>query len=247
MNRYRTITGFFHPSQGSKRTVNRKTSETRPPRRLPIRIAFTALLLVIGVLVTQTAAVADDPVVELQTTKGNIYIRVFLSSVPRTSASFLDLVSRGFYDGKIFHRIENWCIQGGDPNGNGSGHFVDPATGQVRYLPLEINRRLSHRGAGVVAMARSKNPNSASCQFYITKQTTPFLDGQYAIFGHVLEGIGAVKNMSRGDQIVSARILQQGGEPSDDEPAAPPSRQPRQGGTPATEYEPPDEIPESGF
>ncbi|MFX7556102.1 peptidylprolyl isomerase, partial [Acinetobacter baumannii] len=73
--------------------------------------------------------------------------------------------------------------QGGDPAGNGTGSFIDPATGQPRYLKLEITA-LKHKPF-VIAMARSNAPNSASCQFYITKAQTPFLDGQYAVFGRV--------------------------------------------------------------
>src|SRR5579883_3643446 len=80
-----------------------------------------------------------DPIVRIDTTKGSMYVRVFQSMVPTTANNFLDLVSRGFYSGKTFHRIETWCIQGGDPNGNGTGVFVDPETGTPRLIPLEIN------------------------------------------------------------------------------------------------------------
>ncbi|HEY9714144.1 MAG TPA: peptidylprolyl isomerase, partial [Chroococcales cyanobacterium] len=127
--------------------------------------------------------------------------------VPNTSRNFLDLVGRGFYDGLTFHRVETWCIQGGDPNGNGSGDFRDPQTGAPRYIPLEINRNLVHRRPGIVAMARNKNPNSASCQFYITKGAVPSLDGQYAIFGGVIDGLNTVMAVQPGDRILSARIL----------------------------------------
>jgi len=149
----------------------------------------------------------SDPIVVLQTSRGPIAIQVFVSSVPNTARNFLDLVQRGFYNGLTFHRIETWCIQGGDPNGNGSGAFVDPSTGRPRNIQLEINSRLGHNGPGVVAMARNNNPNSASCQFYITKAQMPQLNGQYAIFGHVVDGMTSVYNMSRGDQILSAQIV----------------------------------------
>jgi cyclophilin family peptidyl-prolyl cis-trans isomerase len=152
-----------------------------------------------------------DPIVSLQTTRGPIVIRVYRSMVPRTANNFLDLVSRGFYNGLTFHRWETWCIQGGDPNGNGSGDFIDPQTGRARYIPLEISPMLHHNAPGVVAMARTDNPNSASCQFYITKSRVPFLDGKYAIFGGVLDGMNVVQSLQRGDQIVSAQIIQNGG------------------------------------
>jgi cyclophilin family peptidyl-prolyl cis-trans isomerase len=148
-----------------------------------------------------------EPIVMMQTSKGPIVIQVFLSQVPYTSRNFLDLVQRGFYNGLSFHRVERWCIQGGDPLGNGHGNFVDPDTGQVRFIRREINPRLHHFSAGVVAMARGNNPDSASCQFYITKAPAPFLDGQYAIFGRVVRGLDTVMHMAPGDRILSADIV----------------------------------------
>lgn len=165
------------------------------------------LLVVIFAHANPTPAYAgQDPVVLMSTTKGTIAIRVFAGMVPRTANNFLDLVNRGYYNGKIFHRVENWLIQGGCPFGNGQGNFVDPDTGQVRYVPLEINRNLGHGQAGMVAMARSANPNSASCQFYILKKGMPQLNGQYAVFGMVVGGLQNVYRIGIGDQIISAQI-----------------------------------------
>ncbi|MBX9691100.1 MAG: peptidylprolyl isomerase [Cyanobacteria bacterium] len=199
------------------------------------------------------ACYANDPIVRLDTTKGPILIRVFQQMAPQTANNFLDLVSRGFYEGKIFHRIETWCIQGGDSNGSGNGVFVDPETGSTRFIRLEINRSLSHNSPGVVAMARSQNPNSASCQFYITKNAAKFLDGNYAIFGRVVNGMNSVYAMRRGDQITSASILGQGGGGGgdSDEESAPsePVERPRRPMKDPTPYVPPSEedIPDSGF
>ena len=148
-----------------------------------------------------------DQFVQLLTTKGPIVIRVFYSIVPYTAGNFLDLVDSGFYNGLTFHRVENWVVQGGDPNGNGSGHAMDPATGQPKFLRLEINPMLNHNQAGAVAMARSQDRNSASCQFYILKSPMPQLNGQYAVFGRVVNGMNAVYSMARGDRILSASIL----------------------------------------
>lgn len=150
-----------------------------------------------------------DQFVRLQTTKGPIVIRVFYSIVPYTAGNFLDLVDSGFYNGLSFHRVENWVVQGGDPNGNGSGHFMDPNTGQPKFLRLEIHPQLNHNQAGAVAMARSQDRNSASCQFYILKSPMPQLNGQYAVFGRVVDGMNSVYAMGRGDRIISASILQQ--------------------------------------
>jgi peptidyl-prolyl cis-trans isomerase B (cyclophilin B) len=152
-----------------------------------------------------------DPVVVMQTTRGTLAIRVYASMAPKTASNFLDLVSRGFYDGKTFHRVESWCIQGGCPFGNGQGSFTDPDTGQTRYIPLEINRKLGHYAPGVVAMARSSNPNSASCQFYILKKAMPQLNGQYAVFGGVVQGLNTIYGIGPGDRIIHAEIASNGG------------------------------------
>jgi cyclophilin family peptidyl-prolyl cis-trans isomerase len=148
-----------------------------------------------------------DQYVLLKTTSGWILIRVFNSMVPYTANNFCDLVSRGFYDGLTFHRVEDWVIQGGDPNGNGTGGFVDPDTGQTRYLKLQTHPRLTHNTAGMVAMARSASPNSASSQFYILKRAMPQLNGKYAVFGRVVKGMGSVNSIRRGDRITSATIV----------------------------------------
>lgn len=192
-----------------------------------------------------------DPVVRLDTTKGTIFIRVFRSMVPNTAGNFLDIVSRGFYSGKIFHRIENWCIQGGDATGSGTTTFVDPNTGRTRTIPLEINRSLRHSAGGVVAMARGPGLDSASCQFYILKCPMNQLDGKYAIFGRVLNGMDAVMNMRRGDVIQSATIVQmpqQGGGGSQNQNGGGQTKS-RPRNEPLVPYVPPtqEEIPDSGF
>jgi cyclophilin family peptidyl-prolyl cis-trans isomerase len=188
---------------------------------------ITLLLLAGGMLGSPSNAQQGNPIVQMQTTKGPIAIEVFINQAPNTARNFLDLVERGFYNGLTFHRIENWCIQGGDPVGNGTGNFTDPTTGQPRFINLEINQQLKHK-PGVVAMARSDSPNSASCQFYITKAQTPFLDGKYAIFGRIangMTGMHTVYAMQMGDRIISATIANGGG---DSESSA--SGPPRQSG-----------------
>jgi len=149
--------------------------------------------------------------VVLQTTKGPIALRVFTGMAPYTAQNFLELVSRGFYNGLTFHRVEHWVIQVGDPNGNGTGNFIDPQSGQPRFLRLESNRQLRHNAPGVVAMAHGKSPNSGSCQFYITKKPMPALDGSYSIFGGKIQGMDTVYNIQPGDRILSAEIASAGG------------------------------------
>lgn len=174
---------------------------------------FAAMIAFLSVIVNCPFAIAqnNDPIVLMQTTKGPLYIRVYVSGAPYTARNFLDLVDRGFYNGLRFHRVENWCIQGGDPNGNGSGDFINPETGRPRLLRLECNRNLRHV-PGCVAMARKSNDvNSASCQFYIMKCTMPQLDGQYAVFGQVLKGKSTVFSIVPGDRILSAEIYHDDG------------------------------------
>lgn len=153
----------------------------------------------------------NDPVVIMQTTKGRIVIRVFRNMVPYTANNFLDLVSRGYYDGKSFHRVEGWVVQGGCPYGNGQGNYTDPDTGRVRFIRLEINRNLNHNSAGVVAMARGQGLDSASCQFYILKKPMSQLNGKYAVFGGVVDGLNNIYRIAPGDRIISAQIA--GGQP----------------------------------
>jgi len=109
-------------------------------------------------------------------------------------------VQRGFYDGLKFHRYEpGFVIQGGDPRGNGTGGFVDPQTGSERRIKLEVSPALKHGEPGALAMARSNDPNSASSQFYITIGKADFLDMNYAVFGRVVNGMDAVKQLRAGD------------------------------------------------
>ncbi len=174
------------------------------------------------------AAQVRDPIVVLETTRGRIVMRIYESLVPYTADNFLDLVDEGFYNGLTFHRVENWVIQGGDPNGNGSGCYVDRQTGRPRYLKLETHPMLNHNSAGTVAMARGQSPNSASCQFYILKRGMPQLNGKYAVFGKVFQGMNTVLSIGPGDRIISASIVSSNGSHSQSEGAQ--QSEPRQAG-----------------
>lgn len=180
----------------------------------PARIATLAMLVALPMVLTGTAPTSAqnrDPVVVLDTTKGQIAIRVYQNLVPNTSRAWLGMVDEGFYNGLSFHRVESWVVQGGCPIGNGTGNYTNPATGRARYLPLEINRSLGHGMAGMVAMARTSNPNSASCQFYILRKPMPQLNGQYTVFGKVIQGLQNAMALRVGDRILSASIAQGGG------------------------------------
>ena len=171
------------------------------------RLSLTFIAALAIATISQVQAFAqNDPIVILQTTKGRIVIRVFRNMVPYTANNFLDLVSRGYYDGKSFHRVESWVVQGGCPYGNGQGNYTDPDTGRERFLRLEINRNLNHNSAGVVAMARGQSLDSASCQFYILKKPMSQLNGKYAVFGGVVDGLNNIYRIAPGDRIISAQI-----------------------------------------
>jgi peptidyl-prolyl cis-trans isomerase B (cyclophilin B) len=166
--------------------------------------------------------------VELKVKYGTIKIELDGDNAPVTAGNFADLVKRGLYNGLTFHRVVNeptpFVAQGGDPSGNGTGNFVDPATAKTRYIPLEIlpdgakeavygevlpptqKPKLRHN-KGAIAMARSQSPNSASCQFYFALDDIYFLDGSYAVFGYVTEGMEFVKQIKVGDVIESITII----------------------------------------
>lgn len=137
----------------------------------------------------------------IETDKGTITAELYEQDAPITTANFIELAERGFYDGLTFHRVvPGFVIQGGDPLGNGTG-------GSDKRIPLEVSPQLKHGDAGALAMARTNDPNSATSQFYITLAPTPNLDGQYAVFGRVTEGLEVVKQIQRGDKMTSVRIV----------------------------------------
>jgi len=146
-----------------------------------------------------------DPVVTLQTNKGTIVMRLFRQHAPITVKAFLQMVKSGFYNGLTFHRVEpGFVVQGGCPNGNGTGDYIPPGQTQPRYLPLEVSPFARHNAAGVVAMARKpNNRDSSSCQFYITLGPKQQLDNQYTVFGGVIQGLDVVQRIAIGDRILA--------------------------------------------
>ena len=181
--------------------------------------------------------------VELTTSKGSITLELNGDAAPVTAGNFLDLVQRGAYNGTVFHRVVRdpvpFVVQGGDPSSSdpatpksqyGTGSFVDPTTGQARFVPLELSfngedqprysrvvsnptelvqLKLSHE-RGALAMARSQAPDSASAQFYIALKPLPELDGRYAVFGRVTQGLDVVDAIRQDDTIEKAVVLTPG-------------------------------------
>lgn len=129
----------------------------------------------------------QNPIVTIQTTQGTMKVELYPEIAPNTVKNFISLVSKGFYDGTIFHRvIPGFMIQGGDPEGSGMGGPGYSIRGEFTMNGFENN--LKHT-TGVISMARSADKDSAGSQFFIMVDDAPHLDGQYAAFGKVTEGI----------------------------------------------------------
>lgn len=144
----------------------------------------------------ELAALTDEArtsQVRIATDRGDIVVRLFPDDAPMHAAAFLKLVKAGFYDGLTFHRVEpGFVVQGGDPDGNGSG-------GPGYHLKAEFNAHPHERGT--LAMARASNPDSAGSQFYLCLADARFLDGQYTVFGTMTEGFDALDAIRRGDKM----------------------------------------------
>lgn len=136
-----------------------------------------------------------NPIVTFMMENGDkIKAELYPDIAPNTVNNFISLVNKGFYDGLIFHRvIKNFMIQGGDPEGTGMGGPGYAIKGEFNLNGFENN--LKHE-RGVLSMARSFMPDSAGSQFFIMHQDSPHLDGQYAGFGKVIEGIEVVDKIA---------------------------------------------------
>ena len=132
-----------------------------------------------------------NPIVTIETNQGTIKAELYPEIAPNTVNNFISLIRKGFYDGTIFHRvIPGFMIQGVDPDGTGMGGPCYGIKGEVAMNGFENN--LKHT-TGVLSMARSQRPNSAGSQFFIMVDDAPHLDGQYAAFGKVIEGMEAAQ------------------------------------------------------
>lgn len=133
-------------------------------------------------------------VIEMENGK-EIKLELYPEKAPITVANFEKLVGEGFYDGLTFHRvISGFMIQGGCPKGDGTGGPKDKIKGEFKTNGFPDNDIKHTRG--VISMARAMDPNSAGSQFFIMHQDAPHLDGQYAAFGRVIEGIEAVDEIA---------------------------------------------------
>jgi peptidyl-prolyl cis-trans isomerase B (cyclophilin B) len=135
----------------------------------------------------------------IETHEGSITINLLFKDAPNTVASFIDLANKGFYNGLSFHRvIQRFVIQGGDPNGNGSGgpgYNIDDETNGLKHV------------AGAVSMANS-GPNTGGSQFFIVQWEQPHLDGKHTIFGMVESGLDVIYLIEPHDPIISVQIVE---------------------------------------
>ena len=133
-----------------------------------------------------------NPIAVFETNHGTFEIELFEDKAPITVKNFIDLAEKGFYDGLIFHRvIDGFMIQGGDPNGTGTG-------GPGYTIPDEFHKDLKHDSEGVLSMANA-GPNTGGSQFFITLAATPWLDGHHSVFGKVVKGMDVVREIGKVD------------------------------------------------
>jgi cyclophilin family peptidyl-prolyl cis-trans isomerase len=139
-----------------------------------------------------------NPTAIIETNHGTIRAELFEGRAPKTTANFIELAEKGFYDGVIFHRIiSDFMIQGGDPKGTGTG-------GPGYSIDDEFHPELRHDGPGILSMANA-GPNTGGSQFFITLVPTPWLDDRHAVFGRVVDGMDVVEEIGgvdtdRGDR-----------------------------------------------
>ena len=139
---------------------------------------------------------AQNPIVTIEMEDGGVMkAELYPEVAPNSVNNFISLVRKGFYNGLIFHRcIPGFMIQGGDPNGNGTGGSEKTIKGEFSANGVEND--ISHV-RGTISMARSSDPDSASSQFFIVQEDSDYLDGNYAAFGHVTSGMEIVDQICK--------------------------------------------------
>jgi peptidyl-prolyl cis-trans isomerase B (cyclophilin B) len=149
-------------------------------------------------LIGATSAMADIQAV-IKTTKGDIELSLYPEEAPMTVANFVNLSSRGYYNGIVFHRvIPDFMVQGGDPTGTGSG-------GPGYEFGDEFSPKLKHSTPGILSMANA-GPGTNGSQFFITHVPTPWLDNKHSIFGKVVVGQDVVNKIVQGDKILGVEL-----------------------------------------
>jgi peptidyl-prolyl cis-trans isomerase B (cyclophilin B) len=171
-----TIANFLNPSPAPTQALNINSPKTSSPSSQTPTIT--------------SQAEASTAIIE--TSKGNIELTLYPKDAPMTVANFVSKAKSGFYTNKIFHRVEDWVIQGGDPLGNGTGG--GKMSTELNNKPFVI---------GSLGVARGQDINiSNDAQFFITKTDASWLNGQYTNFGIVIKGMDVVNKMEIGDKIL---------------------------------------------
>jgi len=193
---------------GGKRARPGRASRDRARRKLTMTVAVIALAAIVigggtyGYLRLQrdkepSVIVKDRATVE--TSKGTFVMELYPTLAPNTVANFEKLAKAGFYDGLVWHRVEDWVVQTGDPTGTGTGGSED-------NIALEIAEGLSNVRGAVGMARRGDDRNSANSQFYIIKSDATSLDRAYAVFGLVLEGLDVVDKLAVGDKMIKVTV-----------------------------------------
>lgn len=164
---------------------------------------LTQMIAAVGILglVLSGCGEKEHPEIEITIKDyGTIKAELVPEQAPITVENFISLAEDGFYDGLTFHRImDGFMMQGGDPLGNGTGGSEETIKGEFSQNGVE--NTISHK-KGTLSMARSQAPDSASSQFFIVDEDSTFLDGQYAAFGHVTEGIEIVDKICSDAKVI---------------------------------------------
>ena len=181
---------------------NKGTSKKTQGKKKTGIIAGAAIILILAVVLIcvgifnkkENTAMENNVKVKVEMENGESFtLELYPEYAPETVANFVSLVESGFYDGLTFHRVvDGFMAQGGDPEGTGMGGSEKTIKGEFSTNGFSKNT-LSHT-RGVISMARSQNPDSASSQFFICYDDASFLDGQYAAFGKVIDGMDTVDN-----------------------------------------------------
>ncbi len=151
--------------------------------------ALIAVMCMVAFLMGCSGGKMESSTAVFETTEGDFTMELFTDKVPGTVGNFVNLTRKGFYDGTVFHRvIPGFMIQGGDPNGDGTG-------GPGYDIKDEFHPSLKHDQPGILSMA-NRGPNTGGSQFFITVAPTPWLDGKHAIFGKVVSGFDVVEKIS---------------------------------------------------
>lgn len=162
---------------------------------------FLSLFTIAGIFLGfASAASAEKLTAVIETSRGKIEVALEPEKTPVTTANFVNLAQKGFYNGVTFHRvIPDFMVQGGDPTGTGRG-------GPGYRFEDEFDPSLKHSGPGTLSMANA-GPGTNGSQFFITHVATPWLDGKHSVFGHVVSGQEIVNAIQQGDTIKSITIV----------------------------------------